>query len=176
MNHNKILQLTTGNEKLRRHFCKSYLHLAKVEFKKQNKRWPEPEDAQAVYDLYETQWRDWYIDRPERERVNRIKGRPLWQYAIQFRLDVYASLCRFIEFKYGRLVTGKYGNVYPEKSCGDILKEMGIELMETHIIDNGLAEEYYQFIDDNKATLSKWFKAKFQDYSDMAYNNSSDDL
>jgi hypothetical protein len=161
---------------MRKHLCKSYIQLANKEFKRKHDRWPDKQDSQELYDIYENQWRDYYVEKPLREKLNKEKGRQLWQHGIKYRVDVYYALCRFIELKYGTLIKGKYGNQYYEKSCGELCKEMGIEFMESHIVDNGLTSEWKQFIDNNHTTLKKHHKREYVDYSHLAYNGVTDDF
>lgn len=171
-----MLNNTTGLPEMRKYLCRSYVQLANKEFKKQFGRWPENEDAQVLYDIYEAEWRDWYIDKPLREKKNREIGKPIWQYGIRYRIDVYAGLCRFIEYKYGTLITGKYGNQYYDKSCADICEEMDIRYMETHIIEKGLLNEWKAYVDNFHSTLPKYSKRGYVDYSHLAYNGVADDF
>lgn len=182
----EVLGCTTGQ--IGEHFCKSYLQLAKMEFRKKHRRCPTIADAQEVRDFYESQWVDYYIHKPAREKENRRKGRPIWEFGCYLRIDVYAVMCRFFEFKYGEFIDcpdrsysdqwydialDKYG--YYKNSCGDILKEKGIEFMETFIIDSGLLEEWKSFAQKVKSKYP-YYKRTYQDFSHLAYNNVADDF
>lgn len=171
---NYILQNTTGDPEMRKHLCKSYIRLAAVEFKKKHGRWPVKTDAQDVFDIYATQWRNHYIDRPAREARNRIVGNPIWQYGCSIKIDIFSSMCRFIEFKYSRLITTQF-NSYYEKSAGVLMEEMKIEFLETHIMENNLFEQWKTFAFGNRSNFP-YRKPSYTDYSHLAYSGVTDDF
>lgn len=175
-NVNDVLTNSIGITEMRNQLCKSYLNLAKGEFFRKYKRKATTEDSQVLYDLYEAQWRNSIIDKPLREKANREKGRGVWRIGIKYKIDVYHAMCRFVEYKYSTLVTGKYGNTYYDKSCADLLKEMNIEFMESHIVDNGLLKDWEAFVNERKEQLPKYRKARYVDYSHLAYNGVTDDF
>lgn len=169
----EILAITTG--KIGKHFHKSYLNLAKMAFNSKHKHWPTLDNAQELRDIYEEQWYDYYVGKPQREKQNKIIGKPIWDYTKQFRRDTYNAMCRFLEFKYSEFKNnGSFD--YPVDSAGDIMKEKNIEFMETHIMENNLLDEYKQFVLERKTTLMAYFKPVYQDYSHLAYNGVTDDF
>lgn len=173
-NYKEILACTTGV--IGRYFCKSYLNLAKMEFRKKHRRCPTIADAQEIRDIYENQWVDYYIHKPARERANREKGRPIWQYGCTLKIDVFEMMCRFMEFMFSDFYPPNHvGKVYPKKSCGDIMKEKNIEFLETFIVDNNLLDDWKKF-----ATVKRkeypWYRRTYQDYSHLAYNGVTDDF
>jgi len=172
---NYILANTTGDPEMRKHLCKSYIRLAAVEFIKKRGHWPTKENAQEVYNIYESQWRDHYIDKPNRTERNRVVGRPIWQYGCSIKIDVYASMCRFMEFKYTVHITNQHGNTYPEKNCAKILEEMKIEFMEAHIMENGLFDQWKTFALSNRSKFH-YHKGSYSDFGHLAYNGVTDDL
>jgi hypothetical protein len=171
-NVSEILACTTGI--IGKHFAKSYLNLAKGKFRFRHKRNATRDDAQELRDIFEADWVDYYVYRPIREKENREKGKPIWEYGCKFKIDVYNSMCRFIEYKYAKDIV-KYG--YSMKQCcADIMEEKGFKLMETHIIDNDLLDEYKKFIKINRKTLKKHFGSGYSDFSHLAYNGVTDDF
>lgn len=186
MNYTVVLNNSKGL--LGKYFCKSYYNLARKDFILKHGRQPEIEDAQEVRDLFEEKWHDYYIGKPTREKLNREKCKEVWRHGIKYKVDVFAAMCRFIEYKYSEFIeykppvyssqlnkiTDKHG--YHTKSCGDLMKEKNIEFLDGHIIDNGLLNDWKEFIDKNHKVLNKHFKPTYTDYSALAYNGVADDL
>lgn len=145
------------------HLCKSYLNLAKAEFFRTNGRKATLDDAQALRDLFEAQWVNWYIHRPERERLEKILAKPIWDFGIPLKIDVHSSMCKFLISKLGY----NFGEKTPE------IKEYNYG---TYIIKNNLLEEYKSFVLSNRKDIPKYRKPEYVDFGHLAYNGVTDDM
>jgi len=165
---------------MRRYFCKSYLSTANREFAKRHPNTPvSVEQSQAIYDIYEEQWSEYYVLRPQREKENKKKCEPLWNYGKSLHIDVYAACCRFIEHIYCKEWQDHWdGNRYAKISCGDIMKERNIEFQDGHIMDMGLLEDFKKWVKENKGTklILAYHKPTYTDYSHLAYNGVTEDF
>lgn len=175
-NVNDVLRNSTGIEEMRKHLCRSYLNLAKQDFWRKNNRHAILTDAQELYDIYEAQWRDYYIDKPIREAENKKVGEPIWRYGKSLGIDVYDSMCRFLESTYPAYRFTVGGEMYNAMTAARVCEEKGIEFMETYIMNNDLLESYKKFVSDHRNTLKKYFKPTYTDYSHLAYNGVTDDF
>lgn len=187
-NYNEILTvITTEYPEMKKHFCKSYLNLALGKFFKEYKRKANLDDAQVLFDLYQEEWLDYYIFKPQRDREIYNKLRPLYKELIHTKRNIYEAACRFIEYKLGEFIEtpdrtdywlNKFNNKlgYYKDSCGDILEKLNYKESPVLFVNDNYRQEFINWVISNKKNIKQHYKNNYIDYSHLAYNGVTDDF
>lgn len=182
--------IETDYPEMKDHLHKSYLNLAKYEFYRRHKRKATLDDAQELFNIYQEQWLDYYVFRIPRENQQyRMLAKTIYRPLIHTKRDLTKSARMFLQYKFGKFVECPDRDNYwldpfiNKKGYYDGLTvkiNPGHEPMLLFIVDNGLTEEFKEWVIKHKSILPKHRSVRSSscsiDFSHLAYNGVTDDF